>query len=91
MKYPFQVKKKFFFEMNAWDRYANAGDFAEHGDYGRGLRPHQRSTCSEEKVRSAASRVKSLKPHCVSRMPRTQRNQTRKWKPCIRKLRNSER
>lgn len=52
---------------------------------------YQRSTWREEKVLSAASRVKSLKPHCVSLIPLTQKNHTRKWKPYIRKVRNMDR
>lgn len=53
--------------------------------------PHQRSTCRLEKVFKAASRVKSLKPHCVSLIPLTQKNQTRKWNPYIRNVRNTDR
>ncbi len=53
--------------------------------------PHQRSTCRLEKVFKAASRVKSLKPHCVSLIPLTQKNHTRKWNPYIRNVRNRDR
>lgn len=53
--------------------------------------PYQRSTCRLEKVFKAASRVKSLKPHCVSLIPLTQKNHTRKWNPYIRKVRNTDR
>lgn len=52
---------------------------------------HQRSIWREEKVLRAASRVKSLKPHCVSRIPRTQKNHTRKWNPYIRNVRKRDR
>ena len=41
------------------------------------------STWRFEKVLKAAVLVRSLKPHCVSLIPLTQRNQTRKWKPYI--------
>lgn len=54
-------------------------------------RTYHRSTCREEKVLSAASRVKSLKPHCVSLIPLTQKNHTRKWKPYMRNVRNMDR
>lgn len=53
--------------------------------------PYQRSTCRLEKVFKAASRVKSLKPHCVSLIPLTQKNHTRKWNPYIRNVRNRDR
>lgn len=52
---------------------------------------YHRSTWREEKVLRAASRVKSLKPHCVSLTPLTQKNQTRKWKPYIRNVRITDR
>lgn len=52
---------------------------------------YQRSTWRQEKVLRAASRVKSLKPHCVSLIPLTQKNHTRKWKPYIRNVRNTDR
>lgn len=54
-------------------------------------RPYHRSTWREEKVLSAASRVKSLKPHCVSLIPLTHKNHTRKWKPYMRNVRNIDR
>lgn len=44
-----------------------------------------------ENVFKAAHLVSNLKPHCVSLMPLTHRNQTRKWKPYIRIVRNKVR
>lgn len=52
---------------------------------------YHRSTWREEKVLSAASRVKSLKPHCVSLIPLTQKNHTREWKPYMRNVRKTDR
>lgn len=51
----------------------------------------QRSTCRAAKTSRADFRVSNLKPHCVSWTFFTQKNQTRKWKPCINSKRNRER
>lgn len=47
------------------------------------LIPYHLKTWRFEKVLMAAYLVRSLKPHWVSRIPLTHKNQTRKWKPCI--------
>ena len=52
---------------------------------------YHRSTWRLRNVLRAALRVSNLKPHCVSRMPLTHRNQTRKWKPYMRNVRSGER
>ena len=51
----------------------------------------QRSTCRLRKTTRAVSRVKSLKPHCVSLIERTHMMRTRRWKPFIRKVRKTDR
>lgn len=49
------------------------------------------SMCKALKMIRADSLVKSLKPHWVSLTFLTQKNQTKKWKPCIRIRRNKVR
>eukprot|EP01137_Pigoraptor_chileana_P023066 Opistho-2@88771 len=51
---------------------------------------HHRSTCIAGKRRRAARRSNSLKPHCVSRMPRTH-SCTSTWKPYMRIFRSTVR
>lgn len=46
-----------------------------------------RSTCIISNKIWAVRRVNNLKPHWVSRTPRTANSQTRKWKPCIKIVR----
>ena len=52
---------------------------------------NQRSTCWLQNSSRAAGRENNLKPHWVSRTPRTHRNQTRKWNPNINSVRNTDR
>lgn len=51
------------------------------------LGTYHRSTCRDENVLEAASRVNNLNPHCVSLIPLTQRNHTRKWNPYMSRVR----
>lgn len=44
------------------------------------------STCKLLNKIRADRRVKSLKPHCVSRTPRTANSHTKKWKPYIKSV-----
>lgn len=46
-----------------------------------------RSTCIISNSVRAVRLVNNLKPHWVSRTPRTANSQTRKWNPCIRIVR----
>ena len=48
------------------------------------------STCKFLNNSSAAPRVNNLKPHWVSLMPLTQKNQTTKWKPIMRMVRKKD-
>ena len=51
---------------------------------------HHLSMCRLVNTLLTAERVKSLNPHWVSRIPLTQRKNTKKWNPYIKKLRKND-